>query len=769
MVRRKCACGNSAGDSGECEECKKKEYLQRRAAGAGGPATAPPMVGETIDSPGQPLDTPTRAFMEPRFGHDFGSVRVHADSRAAASASSIDALAYTAGDDVVFGAGQYAPQTPGGRKLIAHELAHVVQQRGMSTPQTQAKLEVGSANDPLEREADRTAKRVTSAPASGRSDTPAQGSASPAAAPAATGLIVEDEARDLGPGQMRKSEFLDALRTSACAAADAVLAEVGRSTKGCPFVERWIGHYRNRPSAHVESAVRKYAPEAARVGTAHEYIPLVVARITRGVRRWATTGELTEVPEELASEVGSGGILGAIGGAVSAIAGGIGKAVSGIGGLFFKAREGGPRTAGDPAGIQASLNRGTPLDAGVRSRMEGAFGHDFSRVRVHADANAAQLSNSLNARAFTIGRDVAFGAGEYSPGTFIGDALIAHELAHVVQQSDMDAQSRQTGSASSEYGALEQDADSSAVGAVASAWGGANRAFKGLAQYAMPRLRSGMRIQRCGGGGAKESKTPAGKEDLGPFAPEAPKTPEELAKAAQEEAASAERFRQNPDLYDENYIPDVTVKLKKEAYLYDFSVSYMNIEAVCGPFEIGTQGCVAPDSPTENVAPPQVDYRTQTLGNIEYNSPLAVHVTVPSMTFTMYVPPEKLKDGDTLNHELWHVVDDYLLVQTYKERLARAIRDKLMANRKEAAHNPEKRDSLIGQQAIVKIFQDAIAPFIESMKAAYQARSLALHKRANEQTLPPVQIPASWKAFRMPPIVENAKGSLVSASDEGSK
>jgi hypothetical protein len=79
---------------------------------------------------GQPLDAATRAFFEPRFGHDFGHVRVHADIAAAESAASVNALAYTVGRDIVFGAGQYLPGTVGGNRLLAHELSHVVQQTG---------------------------------------------------------------------------------------------------------------------------------------------------------------------------------------------------------------------------------------------------------------------------------------------------------------------------------------------------------------------------------------------------------------------------------------------------------------------------------------------------------------------------------------------------------------------------------------------------------------------------------------------------------------
>lgn len=99
-----------------------------RAGEAAGASGAPPLVREALASTGQPLDAGTRAFMEARFGHDFGQVRVHADARAARSARAVDALAYTVGRDIVFAPGAYAPASAAGRHLLAHELAHVVQQ-----------------------------------------------------------------------------------------------------------------------------------------------------------------------------------------------------------------------------------------------------------------------------------------------------------------------------------------------------------------------------------------------------------------------------------------------------------------------------------------------------------------------------------------------------------------------------------------------------------------------------------------------------------------
>ena len=106
---------------------------QRRAAsGATAAMDATPIVHGVLATPGQPLDAATREFFSSRFGHDFANVRVHADAGAAESARSVHALAYTVGSDVVFGAGHYAPGTRAGQQLLAHELAHVVQQTGSS-------------------------------------------------------------------------------------------------------------------------------------------------------------------------------------------------------------------------------------------------------------------------------------------------------------------------------------------------------------------------------------------------------------------------------------------------------------------------------------------------------------------------------------------------------------------------------------------------------------------------------------------------------------
>ena len=107
--------------------------LQAKPAQVGGSNLAvPPIVRDVVASPGQPLVPTMGKFMESRFGHDFSQVRVHTDARSAESARALGARAYTVGSRIVFGAGQHAPATSEGRRLMAHELTHVVQQGGAS-------------------------------------------------------------------------------------------------------------------------------------------------------------------------------------------------------------------------------------------------------------------------------------------------------------------------------------------------------------------------------------------------------------------------------------------------------------------------------------------------------------------------------------------------------------------------------------------------------------------------------------------------------------
>jgi hypothetical protein len=180
LLQRKCACGGAPSLTGECEECRKKRLTsQRRSDNQAEPSIVPPIVHEVLRSSGQPLDSETGAFMRSRFGHDFSNVRVHADARAAQSAQAINALAYTVGRNVVFADGQYQLGLARGRHLLAHELAHTIQQvdHGAMPPQ---RLSVGRTDDILETQADALADYVVSpsshgpSPSALREQNPAQ-------------------------------------------------------------------------------------------------------------------------------------------------------------------------------------------------------------------------------------------------------------------------------------------------------------------------------------------------------------------------------------------------------------------------------------------------------------------------------------------------------------------------------------------------------------------------------------------------------------------
>jgi hypothetical protein len=144
-VQRACSCSSGGSPCPTCDR-KQEELVQRRVDSRGDSmnATVPDNFLDDLGS-GEPLDSATRAFFEPRFGHDFGAVRIHTNSHAAESARSVSARAYTVGNEIVFGAGQYAPGGSSGMSLLAHELVHVVQQN--PGPQVQRKCHACDEED----------------------------------------------------------------------------------------------------------------------------------------------------------------------------------------------------------------------------------------------------------------------------------------------------------------------------------------------------------------------------------------------------------------------------------------------------------------------------------------------------------------------------------------------------------------------------------------------------------------------------------------------
>lgn len=323
------------GNPGELDSAPRVETrpLQRLADDESAlPFQAPPLVHEVLQSSGHPLDPAVRAFMEPRFGHDFGAVRVHEDSRAAASAREVNALAYTVEKNIVLGEGQYAPNTTAGSRLLAHELAHVVQQEGAGSAgggPLQRRCACGGAADPGGECAECREKKRHALQRF-----------------ASLGQPVShhfDQGDALAQTRLEVNPPDDRFEREAEAAADAVM---NGSAAGSPADLSAM----SSPAVHRESLTRGSAPVAP---------PIV---------------------HDVLSESGE------------------------------------------------------PLDSSTRGFMEERFGHDFSHVRTHTGAKATESARAVSAAAYTVGRQICFDAQHYAPHTEPGRRLLAHELAHVLQQ-----------------------------------------------------------------------------------------------------------------------------------------------------------------------------------------------------------------------------------------------------------------------------------------------------------------------------------------------
>lgn len=456
LLQRKCACGHHASAGAECSAC-----ADRRGANASGHVPEGLRLVQTIlDSPGQPMEPVARTLMESQFGYDFSSVRVHSDPAAARSAQLLNASAYTVGNHVVFGLGQYAPASSPGRELIAHELTHVIQQSRSSGNAADGQgVTIVSPDDASESQADANASGLNAVRSlSGRAQLQSARSDHPLIQRQPTGRqrtqpgvrvrppVVEDGQR-AEMGQMRRTEFLAELERRVTQESDAELAPAGRTARGCPYILRTIERYRGRPLASLMRLVQHFAhpPAGTDASGIVEAVALRARRAARAIAR-GSDSRLQASSENSAASL----------------------------------------PAHDPVQLQSQLGTGFSLHAPVREQMEQTFGTSFQGVRIHTDGTATRLSSHLHARAFTIGDDIAFAPGQYQPGTLHGDALIAHELAHTLQQRDGRPSSASDRGADRE---LERQADRAAIAAIAGRHG-FDPASRATAR--------GVRVQRTG-------------------------------------------------------------------------------------------------------------------------------------------------------------------------------------------------------------------------------------------------------------------------------
>jgi hypothetical protein len=193
VLLRKCDCGNHAS-GGTCESCAAEQrkrqvsrFAEHRAPGSSRDAAitsarVPHVVHDVLRASGHRLPDDVRAFMEPRFGLDFSEVRLHTDGEAARSSRAVGARAYTVGSHIVFSTGQFQPDTDAGRRLLAHELTHVVQQRHTTNADERPET-ISDPMDASEVEADRTAARVLAPGAEHSKVAPSHGLQPPSTAP----------------------------------------------------------------------------------------------------------------------------------------------------------------------------------------------------------------------------------------------------------------------------------------------------------------------------------------------------------------------------------------------------------------------------------------------------------------------------------------------------------------------------------------------------------------------------------------------------------
>ena len=405
QLQRTCACG------GGCPKCQNEpaahEHLHTEGVQANdmGEMATPPIVHEVLPSSTQPLALFAREFIEPRFGHDFSRVRVDAYSEAANAARAVQARAYTIGRDIVFGSGEYAPATAEGKRLLAHELTHVVQQS--STDQAPAVQREEFTGGPGKTALDK--------------DRPLIGYEGPMPYTALSRLGDPD---DLGQGRrlarphdhrQRQGgvQMTRALATSSRSMQERTPRAVARARGpvasttlvSCPCggsCPRCRENLRIQPSLELNASGDRFEQEADRIAER-----IVRSPQTATTRRHDVRGQ---APVSSADEVERISAMGAVSGCQQGVTDAAASAEAALG------------------------SGGAPLESHTRRLMEARLGRDLGAVRIHTDSRAADSARALGAAAYTLGSRIAFAPGRFDPRTQRGERLLARELVHVVQQ-----------------------------------------------------------------------------------------------------------------------------------------------------------------------------------------------------------------------------------------------------------------------------------------------------------------------------------------------
>jgi hypothetical protein len=267
----------------------------------------------------------------------------------------------------------------------------------------------------------------------------------------AAGLKLVDDGAEAAAGRVPVGTFLDAVEHRICAVVDSELAGTSFSSAGCPWIAHWIAYYRGRSADEVQAALAQYAPGAVGARGLDDALDAIAGRLSENLRSWRASGTIPDV-SQLPSVPGGGQAPAPIG---------IQREAAGA--------------------VRDELGPGRPLEPGVAARMGPLLGADVSHARVHSDELGARIAERHGAAAVAVGSHVAFARGTYEPGTPLGDALLAHELAHVAQYDEtaVVAPAREA----------EREADAAGVAALAQ---------RGVAALRRS-VKSGLALRRCGG------------------------------------------------------------------------------------------------------------------------------------------------------------------------------------------------------------------------------------------------------------------------------
>ena len=268
------------------------------------------------------------------------------------------------------------------------------------------------------------------------------------------GYIISDDSVPM-PGQLTKDAFLVLLESSVRDELKTLFKGTRFSEADCPWLPHWFNYYHENSAEHLEDAILKYEPSAAGATNAYDLIYAVLSRVKQGVSSWLETGKITDIPEGIPAELAPADVENM-----------------------------------DLHEIKGKLGEGATLPTSTQSKMQSAYGNDLPDVKIHDGSDAAQLASKHNSKAFMAGNDMVFGAGEYKPDSAKGDLLIAHEMAHAIQQKDAGGKEAK---GNANQNALEAEAEQSTKGALGSMWDG----LKGFSEKVIPRMKTGISIQSC--------------------------------------------------------------------------------------------------------------------------------------------------------------------------------------------------------------------------------------------------------------------------------